>query len=114
MPDFTMTIGGGAAPTAATFDVVNPSTNEVYAQAPECTREQLDAAMESAAKAFRDWRIDEGARRDALRAAAGVLMSASPEVGPVLTAEQGKPISDANIELIAAGSTTPTSSCPAR
>ena len=103
MSDFTMTIDAAAAPTAATFDVVNPATNEVYAAAPECSREQLDAAMESAAKAFRDWRADESARRDALRAAAGLLMSSSQAVAPILTAEQGKPISDANIELIAAG-----------
>lgn len=103
MSDFTMTIDAAAAPTAATFDVLNPATNEVYAAAPECSREQLDAAMESAAKAFRDWRADESVRRDALRAAAGLLMSSSRTVAPILTAEQGKPISDANIELIAAG-----------
>ncbi|MBV8303302.1 MAG: aldehyde dehydrogenase family protein [Acidimicrobiia bacterium] len=98
-----MTIDGRAAPTAATFDVLNPATNEVYAQAPECSKEQLDAAMESAAKAYRDWKADEGARRDALRQAAGILLGASGELGPVLTAEQGKPLSDANLEIFAAG-----------
>ncbi|MBV8235522.1 MAG: aldehyde dehydrogenase family protein [Acidimicrobiia bacterium] len=98
-----MTIDGRAAPTAATFDVLNPATNEVYARAPECSKEQLDAAMESAAKAYRDWKADEGARRDALRQAAGILLGASGELGPVLTAEQGKPLSDANLEIFAAG-----------
>jgi acyl-CoA reductase-like NAD-dependent aldehyde dehydrogenase len=98
-----MTINGEAAPTAATFDVLNPATNEVYAQAPECSKQQLDAAMESAAKAYRDWRADENARRDALRQAAGVIMNASQELAPVLTSEQGKPISDATIEMFAAG-----------
>jgi acyl-CoA reductase-like NAD-dependent aldehyde dehydrogenase len=101
--DFTMTIDGQAAPTAATFEVLNPATNEPYAAAPECSPEQLDAAMESASKAYRDWRADEGARREALRQAAGVLMSASGELAPVLVAEQGKPLSDANIEILAAG-----------
>jgi acyl-CoA reductase-like NAD-dependent aldehyde dehydrogenase len=101
--DFTMTIDGQAAPTEKTFDVLNPATNEVHGAAPDCTRQQLDAAMESSAKAYRDWRGDEGARRDALRAAAGVLLSSSQELAPILTAEQGKPISDANIEIIAAG-----------
>ncbi|MBV8160441.1 MAG: aldehyde dehydrogenase family protein, partial [Acidimicrobiia bacterium] len=98
-----MTIDGQAAPTAATFDVLNPATNEVYAQAPECSKEQLDAAMESSAKAYRDWRADEGARRDAIRQAAGILLGASTELAPVLTAEQGKPLSDANLEVFAAG-----------
>src|SRR2546428_13742394 len=103
MSDFTMTIDAAAAPTAATFDVVNPATNEVYAAAPECSREQLDAAMESAAKAFRDWRADESARRDALRAAAGLLMSSSQAGAPVPTAPQGQPVSDRDIQLIAGG-----------
>jgi len=103
MADFTMTIDGQAAPTATTFDVLNPATNEVYAQAPECSKEQLDAAMESAAKAYRDWKADEGARREALRAAAGVIMNASQELAPVLTSEQGKPIPEATIEMFAAG-----------
>ncbi|TMK89644.1 MAG: aldehyde dehydrogenase family protein [Actinobacteria bacterium] len=98
-----MTIDGQAAPTAATFDVLNPATNEVYARAPECSKEQLDTAMESSAKAFRDWRADESARRDALRQAAGILLGASGDLAPVLTAEQGKPLSDANLEIFAAG-----------
>jgi acyl-CoA reductase-like NAD-dependent aldehyde dehydrogenase len=101
--EFTMTIDGQPTPTAGTFDVLNPATGEVYAQAPECSKEQLDAAMESSAKAYRDWKADEGVRRDALRQAAGILLGSSQEVAPILTAEQGKPISDANIEIIAAG-----------
>jgi acyl-CoA reductase-like NAD-dependent aldehyde dehydrogenase len=103
MPEFTMTIDGQAAPTAATFDVLNPATNEVYAQAPECSKEQLDAAMDAAAKAYRDWKADESARRDTLRQAAAVLLGASQDMAPVLTAEQGKPTSDANLEIFAAG-----------
>src|SRR2546421_703965 len=98
-----MTIDGQAAPTAATFDVLNPATTEIYPQAPECSKEQLDAAMESSAKAYRDWKADEGARRDALRQAAGILLGASGDLAPVLTAEQGKPLSDANLEIFAAG-----------
>jgi acyl-CoA reductase-like NAD-dependent aldehyde dehydrogenase len=98
-----MTIDGQAAPTAATFDVLNPATNEVYAQAPECSKEQLDAAMDAAAKAYRDWKADESARRDTLRQAAAVLLGASQDMAPVLTAEQGKPTSDANLEIFAAG-----------
>ena len=89
MADFTMTIDGQAAPTAGTFDVLNPATNERYAAAPECSPEQLDAAMESAAKAYRDWKADEPARREALRQAAGALMAASGELAPILVAGSG-------------------------
>ena len=63
MSDFTMTIGGEAVATEATFGVRNPATAEVFAEAPECSRAQLDAAMDSAAKAYRDWKADEDARR---------------------------------------------------
>jgi len=97
-----MTIGGEAAPTEATFDVINPATGAVVAAAPDCGREQLDGAMESAAKAFRDWRLDEGARRDALRAVADVLSSSVDELAPILTAEQGKPLRDARREVAGA------------
>jgi acyl-CoA reductase-like NAD-dependent aldehyde dehydrogenase len=103
MSDFTMTISGEAVPTEKTFSVINPSTGEAHAEAPDASKEQLDAAFDSSAKAYRDWKLDEGARRDALRAAAGVLMASAGELAPVLTAEQGKPIGDANIEVFGAG-----------
>jgi Aldehyde dehydrogenase family len=66
MSAFVMTVEGGAQPTSETFGVVNPATGAVFEQAPDCSREQLDAAMESAQKAYRDWRADEAARRAAL------------------------------------------------
>jgi acyl-CoA reductase-like NAD-dependent aldehyde dehydrogenase len=103
MTDATMTISGREAVAAATFDVIDPATGAVHAAAPDCTPEQLDAAMESAAKAYRDWRRDEGARRDALKQAAGALMAAADDIAPVLTAEQGKPLGEATMEVFGAG-----------
>ena len=44
-----MTINGAPAAAEATFGVINPATGDVFDQAPECTREQLDAAMQAAA-----------------------------------------------------------------
>jgi len=99
VPEYTMTIGGEPAVAAATFGVVNPATGSELARAPECTSVQLDAAFESAAKAQREWRADEVARRDTLRRMAEVLMGANDLLGPILTAEQGKPIGDAAIEV---------------
>ena len=101
MSEFVMTIAGEAAPTESTFDVRNPATGEVFAQAPECSRQQLDAAFDAAAKAGRDWKADEAARRAVLLQAAEVLMASTAELAPVLTAEQGKPLSDAGIEVFA-------------
>ena len=98
MTDYTMTIGGDAVATEASFGVVNPATGEVFAEAPSCTRSQLDAAFEAAHKAQRDWRSDEPARRAALLAVADVLMGAGDVLNPVITSEQGKPLDQAAIE----------------
>ena len=81
MSDFVMTIAGEAVPTEDTFGVHNPATGEVFAQAPECTRQQLDAAFDAAAKAARDWKADEAARRAILLQAADVLMGADGRSG---------------------------------
>ena len=102
MSDFVMTIGGDTVPAAETFGVLNPATGEVFAQAPECSRQQLDAAFDAAAKAQRDWKADEAARRATLLKMADVLLASAAELAPVLTAEQGKPLADANIEVFAA------------
>jgi acyl-CoA reductase-like NAD-dependent aldehyde dehydrogenase len=93
--DYAMTIDGQAVPAEQTFGVINPATGEVFAQAPECTREQLDAALESAHKAQLSWKTDAAARTGALLAAADAVDAAAKELGPLLTAEQGKPVAQA-------------------
>jgi acyl-CoA reductase-like NAD-dependent aldehyde dehydrogenase len=102
MSDFVMTIAGDSAPAVDSFGVVNPATGDVFAHAPECTSAQLDAAFDAAAKAQRDWKADEAARRATLLKMADVLLASAGELAPVLTAEQGKPLADANIEVFAA------------
>ena len=97
-----MTIDGELVSTEGTFDVVNPATGAPETQAPDCTAQQLDAAMESAAKAYRGWRADEAARRDALRKAADVLMASANDIAPILTQEQGKPLGEATFEVYGA------------
>jgi acyl-CoA reductase-like NAD-dependent aldehyde dehydrogenase len=99
MSDFTMTVNGEAVPTAASFGVINPSTGQVFAEAPECTKEQLDAAFDSAHKAQRDWKADEAFRRETLLKVADVLMASNDVLSPVLTSEQGKPLGDSAIEV---------------
>jgi len=102
MSDFVMTIGGDTVPAEDSFGVVNPANGEVFAHAPECSRQQLDAAFDAAAKAQRDWKLDEDVRRQTLLKMADVLLASGAELAPVLTAEQGKPLGDANIEVFAA------------
>jgi acyl-CoA reductase-like NAD-dependent aldehyde dehydrogenase len=103
MADFAMTIDGAPAPSADTFGVVNPATGEEFERAPECTREQLDAAFSSAHKAYRDWRTDESVRRETLLRAADACFEAADRLAPILTAEQGKPLAEAAAEFLGAG-----------
>lgn len=85
-----MTINGKDALTHASFDVINPSTGEVHAQAPDATREQLDDAMSSAAAAFTTWRKDEGFRVQKMRELAKAMAEAAPAIAADLAAENGK------------------------
>jgi acyl-CoA reductase-like NAD-dependent aldehyde dehydrogenase len=92
MSEYTMTINGSAAETLATIDVVNPATGKVFAQAPDCSKAQLDHAMESAQKAFGAWKNDLALRREVMYACATALEAAAEEMGRIATMEQGFPL----------------------
>jgi acyl-CoA reductase-like NAD-dependent aldehyde dehydrogenase len=84
------------------FDVVNPATGEVFAQAPQIGDKALDAVFATAQNAFQSWRKDEDTRRAALRMAADAIEKRAGDLVPMLTAEQGKPLNDAMGEVYAA------------
>jgi acyl-CoA reductase-like NAD-dependent aldehyde dehydrogenase len=101
MSEYTMTIGGAAVAGGLRFDVLDPATNAVHASAPECSREQLDAAMAAAEAAFPAWSADEAARREALASAAKLVKEAAAQLAAEITAEQGKPLREARYEALA-------------
>ena len=103
MSQYAMTIGGESVAAKETFDVVNPATGEVYTQVPDASVEQLDTAFDAARLAYRSWKRDEAARRQALHAAGDLLMAKAGELAPVLTSEQGKPLQEAMFEIIGSG-----------
>jgi acyl-CoA reductase-like NAD-dependent aldehyde dehydrogenase len=94
-----MTIDGRPAKTERTFEVVNPATGRFLANAPDCTRSQVDEVMDGALQAFRTWRLDDSARSAAMHAAAVELEAAADELAFILTAEQGKPLRDSLAEV---------------
>jgi acyl-CoA reductase-like NAD-dependent aldehyde dehydrogenase len=102
MHEAAMTLGGASVRATATFGVVNPATGGVFAEAPDCSREQLGAAMAAAASAFPDWRVDVDARRAGLRSAAAALMDRQDELAGLVTSEQGKPLRAAALEVASA------------
>jgi acyl-CoA reductase-like NAD-dependent aldehyde dehydrogenase len=92
MSRYTMTIDGQPADSPGTLKVVNPATGEVFAEVPDCTREQLDAAMRSAQRAFSSWKDDYEQRRAVMYACADALDANAAELGRLATMEQGMPL----------------------
>jgi len=98
--DYRMTIDGQLIASAATIDVVNPATGEPFATAPDCTAEQLDAAVTSARLAFTSWRNVPIADRQAMvRRAANVLAEHVDDLARLFTREQGRPTDGAVSEI---------------
>ncbi len=99
MISFTMTINGEAVSTEKTLPVINPATGEVFAEAPECSAAQLNAAMEAAQAAFRLWQKDITFRRQALFDCAAVMRANEDELADIFTREQGRPLHGAKDEV---------------
>lgn len=95
----SMTIDGGPVATRETFTVINPATEQPVAEAPSCSRDQVDVAVVAAHSAFASWSRSEDARRSALREGAEVLESSSDRLAAILTAEQGKTLPEAAREV---------------
>jgi acyl-CoA reductase-like NAD-dependent aldehyde dehydrogenase len=53
-----MTIDGKAVKGSKTTGVINPATGKVFAEVPDCTKAELDQAMNAAAHAFPSWSKD--------------------------------------------------------
>lgn len=97
---YQMTIGGRSVAGAATIDVVNPATGQVFATAPDCSRAQLDEAVASAQAAFPAWKALPVAERQALvRQCGEALMAHAEGLSRLFTREQGRPTDAAKQEI---------------
>ncbi len=95
-----MTIGGKAVAGGAFAGVFNPSTGEVFTNAPVATLEQLEEAVAAARAAFPAWSGSPlEARREAVRAYAAKLRAEIDAIAELLTLEQGKPFPNAKSEI---------------
>ena len=98
--DYRMTINGRLETAAATFDTINPATEEVLAPVPDAGRDQLDAAIAAARAAFPAWSARPLAERQALVAAIGDAIERHGEdFKRLLTLEQGKARAGAEWEI---------------
>ncbi|MFW6199891.1 MAG: aldehyde dehydrogenase family protein [Gemmatimonadota bacterium] len=99
---FAMTIGGESVRGAEARGVVNPASGTEFAEVPECSRSELDAAMAAAQEAFPTWSRNVDSRREALLACAQRVTESVDRLAPYLTREQGKPLEKASGEIIGA------------
>ena len=98
--DYTMTIKGEPTQASGTFEVFNPATCEVIANAPAANRAQLDEAVSAAREARPRWSATPLAqRRKALEAVADAIERHAEDFMKLLTREQGKPRADAEWEI---------------
>ena len=76
-----------------TSEVIDPSTGEVYAQAPVSSRQDVDAAMQAAANAFEGWRDSTPSERSlALFRIADAIEARADEIVEAETRNTGKPV----------------------
>ena len=98
---FHLLIDGRPVAGARSTGVVNPATGAVFASCPRASVDQLNDAVSAARRAFSSWsrtRIEQ--RRAALVALAEALVARKSQFAQLLTAEQGKPVGDAEAEVI--------------
>lgn len=84
------------AVSGRTFETINPATGKPICKVQEAGREDVDLAVESAKKAYRQWSQVPGRERGrVLRKAADILRSRNDEIARLEVQDTGKPISEA-------------------
>ncbi|OWQ40467.1 aldehyde dehydrogenase PuuC [Pseudomonas lactis] len=92
-----------AALSGATFDAINPATNQLLARVAACGEVEVDLAVRSARRAFDNgpWRrIPPGERKKVLIKLADLLMTHREELALLDSLNMGKPVMDAyNVDV---------------
>ena len=90
-----MWIGGkpAAAASGATFQVVDPATEEVVAEVPRATADDAVAALAAASAAQKDWAKTPGIEKAiALHAVAAAFRAHKDRLAALITQEMGRPL----------------------
>lgn len=81
--------------------VLDPATEEKLAALPVATKDDLDEALAAAQRAFPVWAARSAFDRSRiLREAARLVRERSGAIARILSAEQGKPLAEANAEVV--------------
>jgi succinate-semialdehyde dehydrogenase/glutarate-semialdehyde dehydrogenase len=103
--DLRLLIGGEAILASArqSLPVEDPSTREEIGRLPIATDDDLQRALESAARGFARWRATSAYdRANVLRGAARLIRERLEAIARILTLEEGKPIVESRLEVQAA------------
>ena len=101
MTHYRMLIDGELVIGVSAFDVINPATEQPVGSCPKADEAMLDRAVAAAKKAFPAWAARSYDDRAALiRELADALEARSAEFARLLTAEQGKPLDQATLEVV--------------
>ncbi|WP_429948325.1 NAD-dependent succinate-semialdehyde dehydrogenase [Comamonas sediminis] len=86
--------------------VINPLDESTLGQLPHASPADLQAALQAANAAFEGWkRTSPLARSDILRKAASLIRERAGHIARCMTLEQGKPVREARLEVLAAADT---------
>ena len=97
---YGMSIDGRSYETAQVFDVRNPATGDVFAQAPDASADDLDLAVAAATRAFATWKnVPIADRKAALVEAARIIGANAEELATLFVKEQGRPFAGALGEI---------------
>jgi succinate-semialdehyde dehydrogenase / glutarate-semialdehyde dehydrogenase len=87
------------------FEVFDPATNAILATVPKLGRAELTDAISAAVPAQSDWAaLPARTRSKALRRWSDLLIENADDLAKILTAEQGKPLTEARNEILYAAS----------
>ncbi len=91
------------ARSGKTIDVLNPATEEVIGTVAHAEKADLDEALAAAERGFATWKkVSAYERAKLMRKAADIFRSRADEIARLMTLEQGKPLAEAKMEMMAA------------
>ncbi|MDV4179275.1 NAD-dependent succinate-semialdehyde dehydrogenase [Rhizobium brockwellii] len=94
-------IAGAWAGSQTSTAVQDPATDEEVAQVADCDTEMLGQAIQAAERAFTGWReLLARERGKVLLKWAGLIRDHAQDLAIILTAEQGKPVSESEAEIL--------------
>ena len=100
MGAYKLLINGDMVDGDLSMDVLNPATEEVLADCPRASEDQLNAAVAAAKAAFPAWsKTDVDERKALVLKIADVIEANATELVQLLTKEQGKPLEAATVEV---------------